>query len=138
MNSSVFNTEHLNELLSCFYVVNVIDHDNISEAAEYLFQVFNDGITVTGAEMTQEMIQAISHNSMDAFRYKYCEAPFLLIRFDKEDALKSAFPYQLAYIMAVRHYKKLYTVVLSEDRLASYGITNESLKGFTKPFTQIR
>ena len=134
MNSSV---ERLNELLSYFFVVNVID-PCVSEAAEYLLQVFNDGITVTGAEMTQEMIQAISQNSMDAFRHKYCEAPFLLIRFGREDAMKSAFTHQLAYIMAVRHYKKLYTVVLSEDRLVSYGITNESLKGFTKPFTQIR
>ena len=133
---STFNTEHLNELLSHFYVVNVIDPCT-SEAAEYIFHKFG-GIAVTGDDMTQELLQAAAKNSMDAFRHKYCDAPFLLIRFDREDSLKSAFPFQLAYIMAVRHYNKRYTVVLSEDRLVSYGITNESLKAFTKPFTQIR
>lgn len=136
MNSSVFNTEHLNELLS-YYIVNVTD-PSPSVAADYLLQVYNDGIAVSGTELTQEMVLAISQNSMDEFRHKYCEVPFLIISFDKEDALKSAFPSELAYILSVRHYKKLYTVVLSKDRMVSYPITNESLLGFTKPHTKIR
>jgi len=134
--NELFNTTSLEEFFQTLNTVNVIDPCS-ADAAAYLTDRYS-GITVTGAELTKEMLQAISDRTVDAFHIKYCEAPFLVVIFDKNDACKSTLQHELAYFMSVRDYKGLKTIILSEERVVSYPLSNESFIGFSRVYTEIR
>lgn len=137
MNKENFNGTNLNDLLAHLPVVNVTD-PLPEEASAFLQQTYNNSVCVTGTQLAQEMINAVITRTTDDFRHKYCEAPFLIIHLDKDDACKTALQNELVFILNVRHYKKLPSILLSEDRLTSYSLTNESLIGYACAYESIR
>lgn len=136
-NTNAFSISNLIDLLSHFSTVNVTDPDP-NEASKFLQQSYQNSLFVTGNKLTQEMIKAISTNTMDTLRSKYCEAPFLIILLNKDDTVKTALQQELAFYLNVRQYKKLPTILLSEERLNEYPLTNESLIGYTHIYDSIR
>ena len=136
MSTQIFALTNLNELLSHFSAVNVTDPVP-NEAGAFLQQVYPGSVFVTGAKLTQAMIKAVAANTMDALRRKYCEAPFLIIQIDKDDAIKTTLQQELVFWLNVRQYKKLPTILLSEVKLSEYPLTNESLMGYALIYNSI-
>ena len=132
-----FNTTNLNDLLTHLSVVNVTDPIP-EEASAFLQQFYPNSVYITDTQLTQEMMNAITTRTMGIFRHKYCEAPFLIIQIDKDDANKTALQQELVFFLNVRQYKKLSTILLSKDRLTEYPLTNESLIGYAHAYESIR
>lgn len=137
MNKENFNPTNLNDLLIHLSVVNVTDPVP-DEAAAFLQESYRNNVFVTGTQLTQEMMNAIITRKMEDFRHKYCEAPFLIIHLDKDDACKTALQHELVFFLNVRQYKNLSTILLSKDRLTDYPLTNDSLIGYARAYDSIR
>jgi len=137
MTPQSFSLSNLNDLLIHLSVVNVTDPVP-EEAATFLQESYPNSVYVTGTQLTQEMMNAIITRSMENFRCKYCEVPFLIIHLDKEDACKSALQLELVFFLNVRQYKNLSTILLSKDRLTDYPLTNDSLIGYARAYDSIR
>ena len=137
MTPQSFSLSNLNDLFTHLSVVNVTDPIP-AEAIVFLFSEHIDSLSVSGIELIREMLNAISANTIEAFQQKYCEAPFLIVSLDDESVCKTALQNELVFIMNVRQYKKLPTVLLSKNRLADYPLTNESLITYTRVHCSIR
>lgn len=135
--SIYFDIANLNKLLAHLSVVNVTDSIP-DEAGAFLQHTYPNSVCVTGTQLTQEMMDAIMTRSIEEFRHKYCEVPFLIIRFEKEDACKSALQQEIVLFLNVRQYKNLPTLLLSKERLTQYPLTNESLIGYAHIYDIIR
>ena len=135
--SIYFNVTNLNNLLANLSVVNVTD-PMPTEASAFLQHTYPNSIYVTGTQLTQEMMDAIMTRSIEDFRHKYCEVPFFIIHFEKEDACKSALQQEIVLFLNVRQYKNLPTLLLSKERLTEYPLTNESLIGYAHIYDTIR
>lgn len=132
-----FDISNLNDLLSHLPAINVIDSEP-DEAKSFLLQTYENSISVTGAELIQGMMGAIINKTQGDFRRKYCELPFLIIMLDKEEVCKTALQDELAFILDVRSYKELPTVLLSKDRIISYPLTNKSFLIYARAYDTIR
>lgn len=137
MKPQSFSLSKLNDLLTHLSVVNGIDPVP-EEAVTYLRESYPNSVYVTGTQLTQEMMDAIITRTMEDFRHKYCEAPFLIISLNKEDTCKTALQHELVFILNVRQYKNLSTILLSKDRLTEYPLTNDSLIGYACAYNSIR
>ena len=129
--SAVFCLSNLHQLLSHVPVINVTDADP-EEAGAFLRQAYPDSIIVTGKQLLKEMSNALFTNTQKAFRSQYCEPSFLMIHLTKEDVCKTSVQQELVFLLSVRQYKELPTILLSEEELLSYPLSNESLIGYAQ------
>ena len=137
MNEVKLKKERLNDLFSYFSVVNIVDK-NPKEVIEF-FKSENEGCVYNSTEgITEDIRYAIMNKALEKFREKYCEAPLLIVYFKKEHGGKSALQFEMTYILNVRDYKKLNTILVSEERVETYGLTNESLIQYAHIHDELR
>ena len=136
MIKSKFNLENVNTVLSIHQHVNITD-ENLDEVRDFLVNEYGENLCSTNEEMIKEFKKAIMSKTIDKFYERYCEAPFLIITIEKGAVCKMNFPQILVYILSVRQYKKLNTVLLSKESLFSEPITNESFESYARVYCDI-
>jgi len=72
MSTQIFTLTNLNDLLSYFSAANAIDLDPC-EVQKYLLQEYASSIGITGAQLTQEMMNAIASHKYGRFLSQICE-----------------------------------------------------------------
>ena len=137
MKNSEFSLSNLTTVLDKIKTIFVVDPDP-AEAKKVIMEQFPHGISITSEQLNAEMLKAIVTSGEKKFRHKFCDTPFLIITLDGDSAAKSALQLELVFILSVRKYKELPTVLLSAENPETYPITNESLISYTRVHTGIR
>ena len=127
----------LDNILKDWFIANFVDREPHKICACF-DELFDDCLCVDSEKMFDEMMNAISNNTLDEFNKKYCEAKMLVIKMNREDAKKSAFQSELVFILNVRKYHKRKTIVVSDERAVNYQFSNEELVSILRPHIKIR
>lgn len=137
MSNPIFSVTELSDLLSRYSVVNVTDPET-DAASLFLKEAFRNSVQISGKQFASDMLQAVIGGKTEKFRRKYCEVPFLILMLESEDIIKSAFQQELVYILNVRHYKKMPTVLLTSEQILKYSSANDSLISYSHASCRIR
>jgi len=133
---SEYNIESLRNLFEYSLFVNVIDYDK-AKACEAISAEYENSIISRSKQFIGEIKEAIRTKTLHLFKEKYCEAPFVIISIDEEDANKDAFQFELVYMLNVRHYKKLPTVFVTEKAMSEYPFSNIGIEYYSRSWNQL-
>lgn len=111
-------------------VTNQINAECYSVLSETLYAANRSFMLIDTDNFRTAIIHSIINNRCKEFKREFCETPLLILDVDPEHLTKDSIQAELAYILSVRSYKDLPTIIISEAPLKRITFPNNSFNSF--------
>lgn len=115
-------------------VINLVTNQNKAECytvlSKTLYAANTSFMLIDTDNFRTAIIHSIVNNRCKEFKREFCETPLLILDADPEHLTKDSIQAELTYILSVRSYKDLPTIIVSETPLKRITFPNNSFNSF--------